>query len=218
MKLSGRCELLLSGDETVEPNSQCKFCSVKGVLDGNEDQVKVEIKEEVEVCPEVDAYSDADYLDDLEYSETTSARRPKKRRKRDKSIKEDPEEYLSGCVCKFCDKSFECNKMLISHTISEHRDKPGLKFLSFYMDKVSLDSSNGQLIERDVVAHFPITLLILHKLVEFIILAGKERRKGVLHDILMGTVFAQDFIIESVKLVESILDIILVIGMMTCNF
>ena len=147
MKLSGRCEMLISG----EPSSQCNFCSVKGVLDGNEDEVKVEIKEEDEVSPEVAAFSDVDYLDDMEYSE--NARRPKKRRKGHKSkvvdvcIKEDPEKYLSGCVCKFCDKSFECNKMLISHTISEHRDKPGLKFLTFYMDKLSLDSGNGQVMQ-----------------------------------------------------------------------
>ena len=151
MKLSGRCELLISGEQTIDPSTECKFCSVKGVLDGNEEQVKVEVKEELEVCPEVYAYSDMEYTEDLEYPKT--ARRAKKQTKRQKGtdfdicIKEDPEKSLTGFICKFCDESFECNKMLMSHTLSEHRNKPGLKFLSFYMDKVSLDGNSGQVMQ-----------------------------------------------------------------------
>ena len=147
MKLSGSCELVISEGEAMEPGSQCKFCSVRGVLDGCGEKVKAEIKEEVEVCPEIDAYSDLDNSDDMKYSKT--AKRPKKRRKMHKGredntcIKEDPEKSSSGCVCKFCEESFECNKMLMTHTLSEHRDKPGLKFLAFYMGKVSLDSSSN---------------------------------------------------------------------------
>ena len=289
IKPSGRCELLISGDETKDPSSECKFCSVKGVLDGNEEQAKVEIKEEIEVCPEVDAYPDFGELESISFEEpraeepqslinrwgkhkppltyhalialvlqdlpdhhgtlkdiyrkiednfpfysdfenknkwqkniqhllsvrhefmraagskwtfapgvdkdalvkvkqsedlflqmhhkTQPTPKPKqlqplsqdplkslgnpqpsekhssgpslserqKSREFDFRIKENPEKSLTGFICKFCDESFLSNKMLMSHMLSEHKDKRGFKLLSFYMDKVSLDGNEGQI-------------------------------------------------------------------------